>query len=627
MGYARIVSRGINAPSRRPLKIFAIDPMAGRTLGNRARVDVPNEQLRPGPIGRRVAVIDFDGTRKQFYTPVDLDNPALLMQGGLDPSESDPRFHQQMVYAVAMRTIENFDRALGRQMKLSTRRYGKLRIFPHAFYGANAYFSKELNALLFGYFRADDREPGENLPGQIVYTCLSHDVIAHEITHRMVHALRPLFLEPSNIDVLAFHEGFSDLIALFQHFSFPDVLREQIAKSRSDLGTTTPLVELARQFGYATGRGRALRSALDNRNAKLHPTLFEPHDRGAILVAAVFDGFHKTYMRRIQDLLRIATGGSGVLPTGDLHPDLVSRISREASGIAQRVLDMCIRAFDYLPPVDVTLGDFLRALVTADYELIPEDDLNLRSAMIEGFRLRGIYPTGVVSLAEESLLWESAVGKIPPLPAQIRELLQELFFSAMLDFEIGEVEQGSTAESEGSRFRKFYEQREVQRSFVRGGDSGVEEEVEIGKDMRAHLFKYARRHSDALGLSRKFPINPRSFHPVFRVAPNGRLVVELIAQIDQVDRASKAQFGGVPLRGGVTIVASADGTVRYAIRKPIPGMKGPAEMKRQADDRLGRQSAFVTLMDSVNPMQAYLKPEERVDRIARMANFAHLHRD
>ena len=68
---------------------------------------------------------------------------------------------------------------------------------------------------------------------------------------------------------------------------------------------------------------------------------------------------------------------------------------------------MCIRAFDYLPPVDVTFGDYLRALVTADFELFPRRDLASARPMIEAFRLRGIYPEGVTSLAEESLLWPS----------------------------------------------------------------------------------------------------------------------------------------------------------------------------------------------------------------------------
>src|SRR6266851_9226673 len=108
--------------------------MLGRTAGNRITIDVANEGLNKGPAGRWVVVIDYDGGHSRFYPPVDLNDPAVLMQGGLDPTESDPRFHQQMVYAVAMRTLENFDRALGRTLYVGQRDSKRLRPMPHAFY-------------------------------------------------------------------------------------------------------------------------------------------------------------------------------------------------------------------------------------------------------------------------------------------------------------------------------------------------------------------------------------------------------------------------------------------------------------------------------------------------------------
>src|SRR5262245_60487921 len=161
---------GIAQPARRPLKIFASDPMLGRTLGNRYSINVVNEQLEPGPVGKRIEVIDYDGAQKCFYKQVDLNDPAILMKGGLDPSESDPLFHQQMVYAVALKTLENFDKSFGRILRLSSSSrkrgatYPRLRLFPHAFYGDNAYYDAKLNAILFGYFKADAADPGPNLP-------------------------------------------------------------------------------------------------------------------------------------------------------------------------------------------------------------------------------------------------------------------------------------------------------------------------------------------------------------------------------------------------------------------------------------------------------------------------------
>src|SRR6266446_7665787 len=110
-------STEIPLPVTHPLKTFAFDPSLGRYLGNQMTMEVKYEKLLPGPIGKRIAVIDYDGANHVFYKPVDLDNPSLLIRGGLDPSESDPRFHQQMVYAVVSETIQHFEVALGRRIR------------------------------------------------------------------------------------------------------------------------------------------------------------------------------------------------------------------------------------------------------------------------------------------------------------------------------------------------------------------------------------------------------------------------------------------------------------------------------------------------------------------------------
>lgn len=595
---------GVAQAARRPLKIFASDPLQGRTFGNRARIEVDNESLTPGPTGARLQVIDYDGHTKTFYTPVDLNHPAILLQGGLDPSEGDPRFHQQMVYAVAMRTLENFDRALGRKLRMGSgsRRdspgYDRLRLFPHAFYGANAFYQPRLNAILFGYFRAEADDVGPNLPGQTVFTCLSHDVIAHEMTHAIVDRLRPLFLEPSNPDVLAFHEGFADIVALLQHFSFPEILREQLQRTRLDIRSPTTLVQLAQQFGYATGTGKALRSALDVPGTRLSDTVIEPHQRGSVLVAAVFDGFFKTYQRRIVDLVRIATGGTGTLPQGDLHPDLVNRIAGEAARTAQRVLDMCIRAFDYLPPVDVTFGDFLRAMITADFELVPQDEHDCRGAMIEAFRLRGIYPVGVTSLAEESLLWDRVENKLPPLNDDAMALIGTAFVKAVHAFD--------DADTPGS----------YSNTDPVPGDP-EEDAVDVNRELAIALHRYATANAGELGLDPGLKIQVRGFHPVFRVAPSGRLLIELVVQFGQVDRSRATQFGGVPYRGGCTLVASSTGTCRYRIAKPMTGAAGQA--------RLDLQKSYVERCDLANAMTPYYSVSGAATRMAEMMNFANLH--
>jgi hypothetical protein len=415
----------------RRVRIFSFDPALAARYDlagvSGITIEIPWESnLKPGPVGEYIEVVDFDPASGMAYSPVDLNAPDLLATDGLQPSESDPRFHQQMCYAVARKTVDHFERALGRKALWSSYRHKdgetyhenyvpRLRIYPHALRQQNAYYSPQKKALLFGYFQTTAKD-GQNTPGTTVFTCLSHDIIAHETTHALLDGVHPRFNEPVNEDVLAFHEAFADIVALFQHFSYPGVLRDQIARTRGDLARQSVLGQLAQQFALASGRGDALRSYLGKRNAKGEwepskpdPTILdqttEPHDRGAILVAAVFGAFAKVYRSRTRDLFRIATEGTGVLRGGDIHPDLVNRLAEEAQLCADRALQMCIRAIDYCPPVGITFGAYLRAIVTADHDMNPIDQQSWRLAFIESFREWGISPRGARSMAEDSLLW------------------------------------------------------------------------------------------------------------------------------------------------------------------------------------------------------------------------------
>jgi hypothetical protein len=216
--------------------------------------------------------------------------------------------------------------------------------------------------------------------------------------------------------VFAFHEAFADIVALFLHFSYPGVLHHQIARTRGDLGDDNILGQLAQQFGKASGRGRALRDYLGKENKegeweRTKPDVHElerttePHARGAILVAAVFNAFLTVYRSRTADLYRIASEGTGVLREGAIHPDLAHRLADEAARAAQQALRTCIRAIDYCPPVGITFGDYLRAIITADFDINPEDPGGFRLGFLESFRQWGIHPGNLRSMSAESLLW------------------------------------------------------------------------------------------------------------------------------------------------------------------------------------------------------------------------------
>ncbi|MER8733481.1 hypothetical protein NKJ46_32860 [Mesorhizobium sp. M0166] len=617
---------------RRRLRIYATDPMSGRRAPYRIAIEVDNEpDLMPGPRGSIIEVHDYDGWNNQYYASVNLNDPALLMEGGLPPSESDPRFHQQMVYAVTTKVIDSARRALGRPItfhRSETRPL--LRLFPHAFFGRNAFFDPTLNAILFGYFRADAQSPGQNLPSQTIFTCLSHDIIAHEVTHAIVHRLRPYFLEATNRDVLAFHEAFSDVVALFQRFSYRDLLANHIQASEGKLQESTMLMELAQQFGQAMGTGKGLRSAIDDRPhpAKLAQT-FEPHARGAILLSAVFAGYVKAFENRTADLVRIASGGSGILPAGRLHPDLVDRLTAEASHLSDRFLRICFRAFDYMPPVDVTFGDFLRAIVTSDFELNSADPDEVRFEIIEAFRERGIYPVGVQSLAEECLLWPSQleVSAAPPLPPNLLQLARELqtISGRTLD-QARSVRQSRSRSTQAGSSERI---RQYETSVIES--STDEEEAAPNTDFQSRLYaalhQYALKNHSAFGLAPEpLPISVRGFHSIQRFGADQRLVIEYVAQFVQTKKADEPHLtGGLNFRGGATVIFGSDGEVRYIASKPMPSPELSHDLNAAAEQRRHEMLAYVADMDARDPRMAVADNNYLRNRMKLRSQFRALH--
>lgn len=573
-----------DAPARRPLKVFAFDPSSGTLLGNCMKLDVRYERLMPGPVVAdryepdAIAVVDYDATNGTYYEPVDLDDPDILIRGGLDPVESDPRFHQQMVYAVATDTIESFEAALGR--KIHWRRCprdaeGKrttaeldirtLYLYPHAMNGANAYYSPQAHGILFGYFRAAETGQGRNLPGQTTYTCLSHDIIVHELTHAILDGMRRHFTERSNPDVAAFHEGFADLAALFRHFTHAEVLLDTIRRTGGEIYRTelagdaargasisaanraaNPLIQLARQFGEARGQGKALRDALavPPDSTKID-SVTEAHERGGILVSAVFDAFFAIYLRRTKQLFQVFRAG-GASASKDLPEPLAALLAQVASKTARQFFTLCVRAIDYCPPTDITFGDYLRALITSDLDVHPTDEDGMRDALLESFRLRGIVPDGAEYLTESAVAWPRA--DLPPI------------------FELGTVNATGLTGTEKDR---------------------------IGDALRAYVgSNWATTHGQQRSLSRALRLDPDhiprvvSFHPATRTLDDGSIRIDLVVELVQELTVQFDPSGhAFPMRGGATLIVTlpsirernrceglripCGAAVRYAITKTL----------------------------------------------------------
>lgn len=605
-------------PKYRRLKVFSFDPLLAtdpsamgiESLTLRLPWDDESEDgswLQPGPRGEYLEVVDYDPASRCFYPPVNLNHPNLLAQDGMPLSETEPRFHQQMVYAVAMTTITLFERALGRSVQWSqviqrdangNVQQGvdgkaevffirRLRIYPHALREANAYYDPTRKALLFGYFPAKAKPGDKVLPKGTVFTCLSYDVIAHETTHAILDGMHRYFMDPSNPDVLAFHEAFADIVALFQHFGHPEVVTSQIAKTGGMLDSEENMLgRLAQQFGEAMGLHGSLREYLgtfekDRKGSdvwvpikpdpKLYESTTEPHDRGALLVAAMFTAYQTIYKRRTRDLMGFASVGRNA--NGDLHPDLVNRLADEAAKSARHLLTVAIRALDYVPPVDVNFGDYLRALVTSDFDIQPTDSHFYRVAIVDAFRQWGIYPTHVKTLSVDSLLWG-----VPGRHAMSLDLGKFR--------EIGTIGSGNL---KMDRADMYHRQKELQRDLHEWfRDRFIENPAlarEWGLCVEASAPKTIRRDNRpelAVKSLPKFEIH--SLRRCRRIGSDDQERLDVLVEIVQrrdgyLDKSKQdlADAGNPPregpdfiFRGGATLIVDPRaGRIRYAIRKSI----------------------------------------------------------
>ena len=407
----------MTAQRRRMLTIVAQDPSVrinGRIL--RAVVPVPFDATEPGPWGERIHVLDYDATSNTLYAPLDIGNG--LTESPTDPFAdatdavllSSPQFHQQQVYAVASRTLARFEAALGRRLP-----WGfdspQLKLCPHAFAEPNAFYAREHEAVLFGYFR--DRN------GKPVLASLAHDVVAHEVAHALLDGLRPGLLAPSSPDQGAFHEAFADLVAIFSVFALQEIVEAMLV-----LGTETQsprrgrrknrllstkvldpawlrefaLLGMAKQMGQELSgvRGQALR-----RSAELEPTkkwrddpdFDEAHRRGEILVACGLHTFMLLWNQRLQSL-------------GEVQPGFVDRgrVAEDGAAVADSLLTSLIRAIDYLPPVHVGFSDVLSAVLTSHYELFPGEQMRpVRDIVRKAFADFDIKPASTRSSVEDGL--------------------------------------------------------------------------------------------------------------------------------------------------------------------------------------------------------------------------------
>jgi hypothetical protein len=255
------------------------------------------------------------------------------------------------------------------------------------------------------------------------------------------------------------------------------------------------------------------------------------------------------------------------LPKGSIHPDLVQRLSDEASKSAHHVLTMCVRALDYCPPVDLTFGEYLRAVITADQDVYPEDGRSYRVAYVEAFRRRGLFPRNLRTLSVDNLPWRSPNND----EIQPSEELNDII--------VGFRELANAQLYAGSREELFFLERKGR--------------MAIHAALERHFAKGSNAARDAafLGLDPELGFEVHSAHFPVRTGPD-QAFVQLVVQILQRKRipSEEGDPNSQPMEfeGGCTLIANLNaGSITYCVRKSLGSVTRTERQRSFVRDKVG----------------------------------------
>lgn len=304
--------------------------------------------IKPGPIGSRVAVYDYNRDRDEVY-----DEAAPTATSEYQPS--DFRFHQLNAYAIVARAVELVEMELGRML-----RWGfdasRLIVLPHAGQLANAYYNEDTRSIQLYSFRSGD---------DVFHTSLSHDIVAHETGHAILDSVRDRYTEGLHRETGALHEALGDLTAVFAALSHAPVRRAVAAQ----LDTQNLVSDIAERF---KGNHEALRDLVGGpQPASYWKGVMTPHALSLKFTRAVYAALC-ALQRHVDEKLKS--------PVASL---------KQVRTILQR---MVVRALDYLPPADATFGDFALAILAADSAFRPHDQEGYRRVVREVFTEHGLLP-------------------------------------------------------------------------------------------------------------------------------------------------------------------------------------------------------------------------------------------
>lgn len=136
-----------------------------------------------------------------------------------------------------------------------------LQVLPEAGRDLNAYYDRKALKFFFGVDPVLKKQ---------VYSSSSADIVAHELGHALLDAIRPDFWSVQALEIWAFHEAFGDIIAIASCLQHERMMDHVLKETGGNLRLSNTASKLAEEFGrtvYNVTKGAGGHSSEYLRNA------------------------------------------------------------------------------------------------------------------------------------------------------------------------------------------------------------------------------------------------------------------------------------------------------------------------------------------------------------------------
>lgn len=159
----------------------------------------------------------------------------------VEPIENDISLQAANCYITVFNSIQYTQDKLENKIK-HWAGVNRLKVIPRAGQDFNAYYDRRHLKFFFAF---------DKIANKTIFTADSADIVAHELGHALLDAMRPDFWSVQSLEIWSFHEAFADISALLSAMQYDKMLEYILEETKGNIRESNSLSRLAEEMGNA----------------------------------------------------------------------------------------------------------------------------------------------------------------------------------------------------------------------------------------------------------------------------------------------------------------------------------------------------------------------------------------